>query len=157
VPSKLVAVNRKAYHDYHVLEAFEAGIVLSGPEIKSVRAGNVNLRDGYVRIENGEAWLFNTHIARYDAANRFNREPTRPRKLLLHRKQINELAREVQSKGLTLVPLRLYLKDDLAKVEVGLVRGKKQYDKREAEAKREADRDIARAMRREPTTATRGG
>ncbi len=146
---KTIAVNRKAFHDYHVLEALEAGIALTGTEIKSVRAGQVNLRDGYARVENGEVWLYNTHIARYDAGNRFNHEPTRPRKLLLHRKQINELARETQSRGLTLAPLRLYLKDDIAKLELGLVRGKKQYDKRQAEAKREADREIARAVRHE--------
>jgi SsrA-binding protein len=157
VPTKVIALNRKAYHDYHVLESVEAGIMLSGPEIKSVRSGAVNLRDSYVRIERGEAWLYNVHIARYNPANRYNLEPTRPRKLLLHKREIQELAREVQSKGLTLVPLKLYLKDDLAKVEVGLVRGKRQYDKREAEAKREAERDIARAMRREPTDARRAG
>ncbi len=155
MPTKDVAVNRKAFHDYHIIEAFEAGIVLNGAEIKSIRAGNVNLRDGYVRVENDEAWLYNVNISRYDAASRFNREPTRPRKLLLHRKQIEQLKIDTQSKGLTIIALKIYLKDDLAKAEIALVRGKKQYDKRDAEAKREADRDIARAMRREPAGAGR--
>lgn len=153
MPTKMIALNRKAYHDYHVLDTVEAGIVLTGPEIKSVRAGTVNLREGYASIEAGEVWLQNTHIARYDAANRFNHEPTRRRKLLLHRREIQELARKVQAQGLTLVPLKLYLKDDLAKIELGLVRGKREYDKRDATAKREADRTIARAMRRDPVPA----
>ncbi len=153
MPIKTIAVNRKAHHDYHVLDTFEAGIVLTGTEIKSIRAGMVNLKEGYATIENGEAWLLNTHIARYDSANRFNHEPTRRRKLLLHRREIHELARKVHAQGLTLVPLKLYLKDDRAKVELGLARGKREYDKRDAIAKRDADRDIARAVRREATPA----
>lgn len=149
MPIKVVALNRKAYHDYHVLDTFEAGIALLGTEIKSIRTGGVNLRDAYARVENGEAWLHNVHIARYDPGNRFNHDPHRPRKLLLHRKEIRELAVQTQGKGLTVVPLKLYLKDHLAKVELGVVRGKRQYDKRQAEAKREAEREMGRAVRRE--------
>jgi len=145
----VVAMNRKAYYDYHVLESLEAGIALTGTEIKSVRAGAVNLREAYAQVVEGEVWLLNTHIARYEAGNRNNHEPTRPRRLLLHRRQIHELQRQIQEKGVTLIPLKLYLKDQLAKVELGLVRGKKQYDKRESIARREAERDIARAVRRE--------
>lgn len=145
----VVAVNRKAYYDYHVVESLEAGIALTGTEIKSVRAGAVNLREAYAQVEKGEVWLLNAHIARYEAGNRNNHEPTRPRRLLLHRRQIHDLERQIQEKGVTLIPLKLYLKDQLAKVELGLVRGKKQYDKRESIARREAERDIARAVRRE--------
>ena len=142
-------MNRKAYYDFHVLESLEAGIALTGTEIKSVRAGAVNLREAYAQVEKGEVWLRNAHIARYEAGNRNNHEPTRPRRLLLHRRQIHDLQRQIQEKSVTLVPLKLYLKDQLAKVELGLVRGKKQYDKRESIARREAERDIARAVRRE--------
>ena len=145
----VVAMNRKAYYDYHVLESLEAGIALTGTEIKSVRAGAVNLREAYAQVVEGEVWLLNTHIARYEAGNRNNHEPTRPRRLLLHRRQIHELQRQIQEKGVTLIPLKLYLKDQLAKVELGLVRGKKQYDKRESIARREAEREMARAVRRE--------
>lgn len=150
---KVVALNRKAYHDYHVLETYEAGLALLGTEIKSIRTGGANLRDAYARVENGEVWLHNVHIARYDPGNRFNHDPERPRKLLLHKKEIQELAMQTQGKGLTVVPLKLYLKDHLAKVELGVVRGKKQFDKRQAEAKREAEREIGRAVRREAVTA----
>ena len=150
---KVVALNRKAYHDYHVLETYEAGLALLGTEIKSIRSGAVNLRDAYARVDNGEVWLHNVHIARYDPGNRFNHDPDRARKLLLHKKQIQDLAMQTQGKGLTVIPLKLYLKDHLAKVELGVVRGKKQYDKRQAEAKREADREIARATRREAVPA----
>ena len=142
-------MNRKAYYDFHVLESLEAGIALTGTEIKSVRAGAVNLREAYAQVVEGEVWLLNTHIARYEAGNRNNHEPTRPRRLLLHRRQIHELQRQIQEKGVTLIPLKLYLKDQLAKVELGLVRGKKQYDKRESIARREAEREMARAVRRE--------
>ena len=155
MPIKVVVHNRKAYHDYHVLDSLEAGLALMGTEIKSIRAGNANLRDAFAKIEAGEVWLHNAHIARYNPGNRFNHEPTRARKLLLHRKQIRELEREVQAKGLTLVPLKLYLKDDLAKIELGVVRGKRQYDKRQAEAQREAEREMGRAIRREATPARR--
>jgi SsrA-binding protein len=145
---KEVATNRKAYHDYFIDEKIEAGIVLSGTEIKSVRDGRVNLRDAFARIENGEAWLWNAHISVYDHAGRyFNHTPTRSRKLLLHKDEIRRLAMKTNAKGLTLVPLRMYLKKGRAKVEVGLARGKKLYDKRDALAEREANREIERTIK----------
>ena len=140
-------LNRKAYHDYIILETLEVGMVLTGTEIKSIRAGRVNLREAFARIENGEVWLHNCHIAHYDKGNRFNHEPTRPRKLLLHNSQIRELEQKTREKGLTLVPLKLYFKRGLAKIELGLARGKKQHDKREAIAEREAKREIERAAK----------
>ena len=143
-----VAVNRKALHDYEVLERVEAGLALQGSEIKSIRQGRVQLRDAFARPEGRELWLYNTHIAQYAAAGQFSHEPTRKRKLLLHKSQIRELSRAVLEKGLTLVPLRLYLKDGIAKIELALVRGRKSYDKRAVLARREADREIARALRR---------
>jgi len=148
--SKTITVNRKAYHDYHILESLEAGIVLSGSEIKSIRAGRVNIRDAYARPENGELWLVNAHIAAYEAASRFGHEPNRPRKLLLHRRQIDELTALVSQKGLTVVPLKLYIKKGTAKLELGVGRGKKLHDKREAIARRETERVIERAMKRRP-------
>ena len=144
---RAVATNRKARHDYHILDTFEAGMVLSGSEIKSVRAGRVSLRESYVTMRNGELWLVNCHIAPYDQASRLNHEPRRERKLLMHRRQINRLARDVQEPGYTIVPLRMYLKNNWAKVEIALVRGKRQYDKRQAIAKREADRQIRRTLK----------
>lgn len=144
---KVVATNRKAYHDYHVEETHEAGIALTGSEIKSVRAGSVNLKDSYAVVKDGEAWLLNTHISPYDPASRQNVDPDRTRKLLLHRGEINRLMGRVQEKGLTIIPLRMYLKKNRAKIEIALVRGKRQYDKREAIAKRETDREIQRALR----------
>jgi SsrA-binding protein len=144
----MVATNRKAYHKYHVWDSIEAGIVLTGTEIKSIRAGRVNLGDAYVRPEAGELWLINAHIARYDAGSYLSHEPTRPRKLLLHRKQIEGLTSKISEKGFTLVPVKLYIKDSLAKVEVALAKGKKLYDKRESIARREAEREIGRAKRR---------
>lgn len=144
---KVIATNRKAYHNYHIGESVEAGIVLTGTEIKSVREGRVVLGDSYVRPQNGELWLVNAHIARYDAGSYMSHEPTRSRKLLLHKKQIAELASQVAEKGFTLVPTRLYIKDSLAKVEVALAKGKKLYDKREAIARREVDREIERATK----------
>jgi len=144
---KIVATNRKAYHNYHLGDSVEAGVALTGTEIKSIRAGRVSLADAYVRPEGGELWLVNAHIARYDAASYMSHEPTRSRKLLLHRKQINELTSRMQEKGFTLVPLKLYIKDSRAKVEVALARGKKLYDKREAIARSEAEREIARAIK----------
>ena len=143
---KTITVNRKAYHDYHIEESVEAGLVLTGTEIKSIRAGRVNLRDAYARSENGELWLVGAHIAQYPGGNRYNHEPKRPRKLLLHRKQIAELSGAVMRKGLTIVPLKLYLKNGIAKVELGLVRGKKVYDKREVLALRDAQRQMQRAF-----------
>ena len=143
---KTIAVNRKAYHDYHIEESVEAGLVLTGTEIKSIRAGKVNLRDAYARSEKGELWLLGAHIARYPGGNRYNHEPKRPRKLLLHRKQIAELSSAVMRRGLTIVPLRLYLKNGIAKVELGVARGKKVYDKREALALRDAQRQMEHAF-----------
>jgi len=145
--SRVITVNRKAYHNYHIEESFEAGIVLKGSEIKSVRAGKVNLSDAYAKPENGELWLHNSHIASYDAASYNTHEPVRPRKLLLHRKEIDNLASKVVQKGLTLVPLKLYIKHGLAKLELGVARGKRVYDKRETIARRDADREVERAMK----------
>lgn len=146
--AQTVAVNRKALHDYEILERFEAGLVLTGTEIKSIRLGRANIREAYARPEGGEFWLVNAHIAQYPAGNRNNHEPTRPRKLLLHRAQIRELQRAVDQRGLTVVPLALYLKRGMAKVELGLARGRRRYDKRQAIAHREAERQMARAIRR---------
>ena len=146
---KTVATNRKAYYRYHLSDSVEAGIVLTGTEIKSIRAGRVNLGDAYIRPEAGELWLVNAHIARYEASSYLSHEPMRPRKLLLHRKQINNLTSKVREKGLTLVPLKLYIKDSLAKVEVALAKGKRQYDKRETIARRETEREMARATKRQ--------
>ncbi len=145
---KTLATNRKAYHNYHISDSVEAGIALTGTEIKSIRAGRVSLADAYVRPEDGELWLLNAHIARYDAGSYMSHQPTRPRKLLLHRKQIDGLTGKVQERGFTLLPLRIYIKDSLAKVEVALARGKKQYDKRAAIARHETDREIERALKR---------
>ncbi|HEY87403.1 MAG TPA: SsrA-binding protein SmpB [Dehalococcoidia bacterium] len=149
VAIKTVATNRKAYHDYYIQDSQEVGIVLTGSEIKSIRAGRVNLREAYIRPEGGELWLLNAHIARYEASSYLSHEPTRPRKLLLHRRQIDNLTSKVAEKGLALVPLRLYIKGSIAKVEVALAKGKKLYDKRESIARRDAERDIGRAMRRQ--------
>jgi SsrA-binding protein len=148
VAIKTVATNRKAYHNYHIGESVEAGIALTGTEIKSVRAGRVSLGDAYVRPEAGELWLMNAHIARYEAGSYMSHEPRRPRKLLLHRKQIDDLTSRVLERGFTLVPLKVYIKDSLAKVEVALARGKKLYDKREAIARHETEREIERAIKR---------
>jgi SsrA-binding protein len=146
---KTVATNRKAYHNYHLSDSVEAGIALTGTEIKSIRAGRVNLGDAYVRPEGGELWLVNAHIARYEAGSYFSHEPTRPRKLLVHRKQIDNLTSKVQEKGLTLVPVRLYIKDSIAKVEVALGKGKKLHDKRETIVRRETEREIDRAIKQQ--------
>ena len=145
---KTVATNRKAYHNYLIQDSVEAGIVLTGTEIKSIRAGRVSLGDAYVRPEAGELWLLNAHIARYEASSYLSHEPLRPRKLLLHRKQIDSLSSKVLEKGLTLVPLKLYIKDSIAKVEVALAKGKKLYDKRESIARRETEREIEQAIKR---------
>ena len=144
---KAVVTNRKAYHNYHIQDSVEAGIALTGTEIKSIRAGRVSLGDAYVRPEGGELWLLNAHVARYEAGSYLSHEPKRPRKLLLHRKQIDSLTSKVQEKGLTLVPLKLYIKDSIAKVEVALGKGKKLYDKRETIIRRETEREIGRAIK----------
>jgi SsrA-binding protein len=143
-----VAVNRRAFHDYFVDEKYECGVVLTGTEVKSLRAGRCNLRDGFARIDENEAWLENVHISPYEQGNLMNHEPIRPRKLLLHRKQIATLIGKVRQKGYTLIPLRVYFVRNHAKVELGLARGKREYDKREAIAERDAKREIARVMRR---------
>ncbi len=145
---KTVATNRKAYHNYLIQDSVEAGIVLTGTEIKSIRAGRVSLGDAYVKPEAGELWLLNAHIARYEAGSYLSHEPTRPRKLLLHHKQIDNLISKVSEKGLTLVPLKLYIKGSIAKVEVALAKGKKLYDKRESMVRRETEREIERAIKR---------
>ena len=147
MPIKTVATNRKAYRDYHLQDSVEAGIALTGTEIKSIRTGRVNLRDAYVRPEGGELWLLNAHIARYEAGSYLSHEPTRPRKLLLHRKQIDSLTSKVQEKGLTLVPIKLYIKGSIAKVAVALAKGRKLYDKRESIIRREVEREISRATK----------
>lgn len=147
-PFKVVASNRKARHDYHIEDTVEAGIMLTGSEIKSIRAGQVNLRDGFAAIRNGEAWLLNVHIAPYHQASYTNHEPRRDRKLLLHRREINRLTGKLQEKGLTLVPLQIYLKNSRAKVELGLARGKKLYDKRETLRERDDHRQMTRALGR---------
>jgi SsrA-binding protein len=141
---KVVATNRKARHEYYIEEQYEAGIVLTGTEIKSVRAGTVSLGEGYVQIRNGELWLYEVHIAQYEQAGRSSHDPKRPRKLLMHRKEINRLQSSTQERGYTIVPLRMYIKGKLAKVEIGVVRGKRLYDKREVIAKRDADRRVRR-------------
>ena len=145
--AKVVATNRKAARDYHLEDRHEAGLVLAGSEIKSIRAGRVNLSDGYVQPRDGELWLVGVHIAPYQPAGRFGHEPKRLRKLLLHRREIDRLTARVQERGYTIVPTRLFLKGGLAKVEIALARGKRKYDKRQQIAKRDADRDIARALK----------
>ena len=144
---KTIVTNRKAYHNYQVQDSVEAGIVLTGTEIKSIRDGRVNLGDAYVRPERGELWLLNAHIARYEAGSYSSHEPMRPRKLLLHHKEIDTLISKVSEKGFTLVPIRLYLKDSLAKVEVALAKGKRLYDKRESIIRHEAEREMGRAIK----------
>ena len=146
-PIKVIAVNRQAYHDYYVERTVEAGIALMGTEIKSIRDGKVNLRGSYAIARNGELWLENAHIAVYEHGNRYNHDPMRNRKLLLHRKEIEQLEAKVATKGLTLIPLKLYLKGGRAKIELGLCRGKKLYDKREAIAERDVKREIERVIR----------
>jgi SsrA-binding protein len=150
---KLVAQNKKARHDYHIEDVYEAGLVLLGTEVKSLRAGRASLVDGFAVLKDGEAWLQNVHIPEYDLGTWTNHEPRRPRKLLLHRHEISKLIAKTKESGLTLVPLALYFKDGNAKVEIALARGKKTYDKRQAlaeqQAKREADRAVARRGRGE--------
>ena len=144
MPDETIAVNRRARHEYAIEETLEAGIVLTGTEIKSIRAHRVNLAEAYARIDRGEAWLIGAHIATYEQGNRNNHEPTRTRKLLLHRDQIAELVGRTQAKGQTLVPLRLYLRDGRAKLEIGVARGKKTHDKRRTIAERDMRRELER-------------
>lgn len=145
---KIIATNRKAQHDYDLLDTYDAGIALIGSEIKSLRAGRVNLRDGFVQEQDGELWLMNVHIAPYEQAGIFGHEdPMRPRKLLLHKKEIYRLMGQVRQKGYTIVPTRVYIERGWAKVEIALAKGKRQHDKRDTIAKRDADREIRRAMK----------
>ena len=144
--TKTVATNRKARHEYFILETLEAGIALQGSEIKSIRAGQISLGEAYIRIDGQEAWLEDAHIAPYEQANRFNHEPRRSRKLLLHHKEINHLWNEVRQKGITIIPLSVYLKEGRAKVEIAMAKGKKLYDKRADLAKRDAQREIDRQL-----------
>lgn len=144
---KVVAVNKKANHDYAIEETIEAGIVLQGTEIKSIRNGKVQLRDAFVRIRNNEAWISNMHISPYDQGNRFNHDPLRSRKLLLHKKQISTLIGQIKEDGMAIVPIKMYLKDGFAKVLIGIGKGKKHYDKREDLKKKEAKREMERAFK----------
>ena len=145
--NETVTVNRQAYHDYFVDETIEAGIALTGTEVKSARAGHVTLRGAYARIKGDEVWLEGAHIAEYEHGTWTNHDPLRPRRLLLHRKEIDRLEQRVQAKGQTLIPLKMYFKGNRLKVEIGLCRGKKLYDKREAIAKRDAERELARVTK----------
>lgn len=142
-----LAQNKKAKHDYNILETVEAGVVLTGTEIKSVREGRVTLKDGFAQIRNGEAWLENVHISEYTAGNRFNHDPLRRRKLLLHRKQIEHLGQKTSAKGVTLVPLKVYIKNGFAKVLIGVATGKREYDKRETIKRRDQEREIQRTLK----------
>jgi SsrA-binding protein len=146
--SRVLVTNRKARHDYHVLETFEAGIALVGTEVKSLREGKGNLKDSFAKVENGELFLYNMHISPYEKGNIFNRDPLRTRKLLMHKKQINRLAGRVQEKGLTLIPLKVYLNErGLVKVELALAKGKAIYDKREDIKRRDAKREVEKAFK----------
>jgi SsrA-binding protein len=144
---KVVATNREAYHNYHILETYECGIALTGTEVKSIREGRCNLKDSYGQVRDGEAWLLNAHISPYSHGNRENHEPTRTRKLLLHKAEIDRLLGKTQEKGLTLVPTRMYFKNGRIKLELGVGKGKKLYDKRETERKRESDREVRAAIK----------
>jgi len=145
---KVIATNRKARHDYFLFDTYEAGISLLGSEIKSIRAGQVSIKEAYVRIDGDEAWLIDCHISPYDQANRYNHEPRRPRKLLLHKKEIQHLYDDVRKKSVTIIPTRLYLLNGLAKIEIAVARGKKKYDKRQAITERDTQRIIERQMSR---------
>jgi len=147
VGQKIIAENRKARHDYFILESIEAGMVLKGTEVKSMRAGRVNLKDSFIFIQNNEAFIEGMHVSPYEQGNIFNVDPLRKRKLLLHKKEIIKLRQKTQEQGLSIVPLKLYFKDGRVKAEIAVVRGKKLYDKRATEAKRTAEREIHRALR----------
>jgi SsrA-binding protein len=145
---KVVATNRKARHEYFLLETFEAGMELKGTEIKSIRAGQVSLAEAYVQVDGQQAWLMEAHVAPYEQASHFNHEPRRPRRLLLHRSEIKQLWDTVRQKGVTIIPLRVYLKDGRAKLEIAVAKGKKLYDKRATIAERDSKREIERQLRR---------
>ncbi len=144
---KVISTNRRAKHDYELLDRYEAGLVLTGPEIKSIRAHKVNLQHSYVQVKGGELWLFEANIAPYDRAGYEKQDPTRPRKLLLHKREVAKIIDSLATKGLTMVPTKLYLRDGWAKIEIALARGKRQYDKRQAIAKRDAKRQVERALK----------
>ena len=144
---KLICQNRKAYHDYHIEESIEAGISLLGTEVKSLREGRANLKDSYVLVKGGEAFLLNCHISPYSHGNIMNHDPLRTRKLLLHREEINKLTGKAAAKGYTIIPLKLYFKDSFAKVEIGLAKGKQLFEKRDKIKEKEAHREIERAMK----------
>ena len=145
--TKQITQNRKAFHDYYILEKYEAGIELFGTEVKSIRLGNVNLKDSFCSVKDGELFAYGIHISPYEKGNIFNRDPLRPKKLLMHKREINRLYGRIKQDGLTLVPLSLYLKNSRVKVELGLAKGKKTYDKREAAAKRDAEREMDRTIK----------
>ncbi len=145
---KVISKNRKALHDYHVEETYEAGIVLTGTEVKSVRNSRVNLKDSFAKVEGGELFLYNMHISPYDPGNRFNHEPLRVRKLLMHKSEIGRLAGKIQEKGYALIPLKIYFRGSLIKIELGLARGKKLYDKRRDIAEKDSKREMEREFRR---------
>ena len=147
VKDNVVAQNKKAHYDYEITETFEAGIVLTGTEIKSVRQARINIRDGFARVRNGEVWLSNVHISPFDEGNIWNVDPTRSRKLLLNKKQIAKIEAEISQAGMSFVPLRVYIKDGFAKVLMGLAKGKKNYDKRETIKRKEQNRDIAKQLK----------
>lgn len=144
---KIVSTNRAAYHNYHILETYEAGIQLQGTEVKSARGGSVNLKEGYVTIDKGELWLLNIHISPYSHGNRENHDPIRARRLLMHKREIERLQSKIQEKGLTLVPTKFYFKNGFIKCEVAVARGKKLYDKRETEARKDQEREVRVAMK----------
>jgi SsrA-binding protein len=144
---KSIAENRKAFHDYHIIETFEAGVALLGTEVKAIREGNVNLRDSFARVDGGEVWIHNVHISPYSHRGYAEHEPTRKRKLLLHRKEIRKLIGRTVEKGMTLVPTRMYFKNGHVKVALGLAKGKQEHDKRETSKKREADRETRAAVK----------
>ena len=144
---KIVATNKKARHDFFIEDTYEAGIELSGTEVKSIRAGKVNLRDSYAQVKDGEMFLHNVHISPYEQGNIFNKDPLRPKKLMMHKYEINKLVGKIKEKGLTLVPLQVYFKGSLVKVEIGLARGKKLYDKRDDIAKRDQKREHEREVK----------
>ncbi|OOB77868.1 MAG: SsrA-binding protein [Epulopiscium sp. Nele67-Bin001] len=144
---KLIAQNKKAYHDYFIEETFEAGMVLVGTEVKSIRAGSGSIKESFIRIQNGEAFIFNMHINPYDKGNIFNKEPLRTRKLLLHKREINKLVGSVATKGMTIVPLKVYIKGSLVKMEIGLARGKKLHDKRQDIASKDVRRQNEREFK----------
>ena len=145
--SRLIANNKKAYHDYFIEEKYEAGIELVGTEVKSMRMGKCSIKESFIRIDKGELFIYGMHVSPYEKGNIFNKDPLRPRKLLLHRQEINKLFGVAQQKGFTIVPLKVYFKGSLAKIEIGIARGKKQYDKRADIAKKDAKRDMERAFK----------